>query len=148
RAESVFEVLLHHRRTAPTPLNEVRPDVPAGLAAVAAKMMAKAPADRFPTPRGVADALVPFFRNPAGGVAEVFRSAATSIEPAAAPPPAPAHRRPRWGIPVLAAALALAGLIGMWVGGVFRVQTPAGVLVVAVDEEGAEVVIDGQTVTV
>ena len=44
------------------PLNLVRPEVPAELAALVAKMMAKDPARRFQTPGEVAQALTPFFK--------------------------------------------------------------------------------------
>src|SRR6476469_5609950 len=44
------------------PLNLVRPEVPAELAALVAKMMAKEPARRFQTPGEVAKALSPFFK--------------------------------------------------------------------------------------
>ena len=44
------------------PLNFVRPEVPAELAALVAKMMAKDPARRFQTPGEVAEALTPFFK--------------------------------------------------------------------------------------
>ncbi len=43
-----------------SPLNLVRPEVPAELAALVAKMMAKEPTDRFQTPGAVARALLPF----------------------------------------------------------------------------------------
>ena len=44
------------------PLNLSRPEVPAELAAVVAKMMAKEPGRRFQTPGEVAQALTPFFK--------------------------------------------------------------------------------------
>jgi hypothetical protein len=44
----------------PDPLHETRPDVPAGLAAVVSKMMAKDPADRYQTPNDVIAALAPW----------------------------------------------------------------------------------------
>ena len=43
-------------------LNLVRPEVPAELAALVAKMMAKDPARRFQTPGEVAQALTPFLK--------------------------------------------------------------------------------------
>ena len=43
-------------------LNLVRPEVPAELAALVAKMMAKDRARRFQTPGEVAEALTPFFK--------------------------------------------------------------------------------------
>jgi NADH:ubiquinone oxidoreductase subunit len=42
------------------PLPEVRPEVPAELWAVMAKMLAKKPEDRYQTPREVEQALRPF----------------------------------------------------------------------------------------
>ncbi len=44
-------------------MNVVRPEVPAGLAAVVSKMMAKAPSARYQTPGEAAKALAPFFRS-------------------------------------------------------------------------------------
>ena len=61
---------------APVPIRELRPDVPANLAAVLDRMLAKQPADRFATPAEVARALAPFAAAsdltrlmPAGGTA-------------------------------------------------------------------------------
>ncbi len=44
--------------------------------------------------------------------------------------------------------LALAGLIGLWAAGVFRVKTADGVLVVHVNEPNADVYVDGDRMTV
>ena len=52
-------VLAHLVRT-PKPLAEVRQDVPAGLAAVINRMMAKDASQRYQTPAEVAEALIPF----------------------------------------------------------------------------------------
>jgi hypothetical protein len=62
QAPSLYEILQAHQSMDATPLNLARPEVPAELAAVAAKMMAKDPANRFQTPRDVAQALKPFFK--------------------------------------------------------------------------------------
>jgi serine/threonine protein kinase len=60
--ESLFEILTaHHAATAPL-VNVVRPDVPADLAAVVAKMMAKDAAQRYQQPSEVAQALAPYFK--------------------------------------------------------------------------------------
>jgi serine/threonine protein kinase/formylglycine-generating enzyme required for sulfatase activity len=59
---SLYDVLDAHQRREATPLDQVRSEVPAELAAVVAKMMAKSPADRYQTPIEVAKALVPFFK--------------------------------------------------------------------------------------
>ncbi len=61
---TVAQKLLCHQMREPRPLREVRPDVPEGLAAVLARMMAKAPSDRYQTPADVAEALAPWARTP------------------------------------------------------------------------------------
>ena len=58
-----LEKAKRHAAEEPRPLNAVRPGVPPKLAAVVARMMAKAPADRFQTPAEVAAALEPFCRD-------------------------------------------------------------------------------------
>jgi eukaryotic-like serine/threonine-protein kinase len=54
------EKLLRHRLEAPQPLEQLRPDVPVGLCAVVARLMAKQPADRYPSAAAVAAALSPW----------------------------------------------------------------------------------------
>ena len=49
-----------HAKKEPIPLEERCPDVPAGLAFVVSKMMAKHPAERFQTAAEVAEALAPY----------------------------------------------------------------------------------------
>ncbi len=44
----------------PVPIQERRPDVPAGLAAVLAKCLARDPKDRYPTATAMRQALRPF----------------------------------------------------------------------------------------
>ncbi len=103
---SLYEILqAHHSRDA-LPLNLARPDVPAELAALVARMMAKAPEHRFQTPGQVAQALKPFFK-PGQAAAVAVANPATSPKEspaadrlAAAPPPA-AHTQakpPRSGL--------------------------------------------------
>ena len=53
-----------HKSRDPTPITRLRPDVPDGLAAVLARMMAKDPAARFRTPVEVAAALVTWAEPP------------------------------------------------------------------------------------
>jgi len=60
--ESLYEILQAHQSQVPRPLNEVRGDVPAELAAIIAKMTAKDPAQRYQQPAEVAQALNPFFK--------------------------------------------------------------------------------------
>lgn len=54
---TVSQKLLWHRTKDPTPVRNIRPEVPEGLAAVVAKMMAKNPDQRYQTPAEAAAAL-------------------------------------------------------------------------------------------
>ncbi len=58
--KTVREKLTGHLSNEPTPLEQRRPNLPAGLAAVVRRMMAKEPAARYSTPGEVAAALQPF----------------------------------------------------------------------------------------
>jgi hypothetical protein len=93
-AHSLYEILqAHHSRDA-TPVNRVRPDVPAELAALIGKMMAKAPEHRFQTPGEVAQALKPFFKPGEGGViAGPSRVASPTASTSADPGAAAMHRQ-------------------------------------------------------
>ena len=56
--------LLWHQMKTPPPVRKLRPEVPEAMAAVVARMMAKAPAARYQTPAEVATALAPWTRSP------------------------------------------------------------------------------------
>src|SRR5205085_9868735 len=56
---SVAQKLIWHQSKQPTPIRELRPDVPAAVVAVVEKMMAKDPAARYQTPAELAAALDP-----------------------------------------------------------------------------------------
>jgi serine/threonine protein kinase len=60
--DNLWDLYQAHFSMVASPLNMARPEVPAELAALVAKMMAKDPARRFQEPREVAQALTPFFR--------------------------------------------------------------------------------------
>ncbi len=62
-AHSVVDKLKAHAEQKPPALDELREDVPAELAAIVTRMMAKDPAERFQTPEDVAVALAPFCRH-------------------------------------------------------------------------------------
>jgi hypothetical protein len=57
---SLSEKMKAHERQQPTPLEELCPEVPAGLALVVQRMMAKRPQDRFRSMAEVAEALAPY----------------------------------------------------------------------------------------
>jgi eukaryotic-like serine/threonine-protein kinase len=56
--------MLAHHLADPTPLNELRPEVPAALSDIVARMMAKNPADRYQSAAEVVQALLPFVQTP------------------------------------------------------------------------------------
>jgi hypothetical protein len=58
--DTAMKLVLAHIAKEPRPLHDVRPDVPADLPAVVAKMLAKDPARRFQQPVDAARALAPF----------------------------------------------------------------------------------------
>jgi hypothetical protein len=60
RYQSVLQKMRAHLETPPAPIGRLRPEVPAGLAAVLDRMLAKDPAKRFQSPAEVAEALQPF----------------------------------------------------------------------------------------
>ncbi len=57
---TVSQKLLWHRSKEPAPIQTIRPEIPDGLAAVVAKMMAKEPKARYQTPAQVVAALEEF----------------------------------------------------------------------------------------
>jgi hypothetical protein len=61
---TVLDKLLAHGRSTPKPLSDFRADVPAALARVVGRMMAKEPAARYQTPAELATALQPFVAGP------------------------------------------------------------------------------------
>jgi serine/threonine-protein kinase len=57
---ATLEKLIRHSSAEPTPLEELRPEVPAAVAGVVRRLMAKDQNDRFQTPAELAAALAPF----------------------------------------------------------------------------------------
>jgi hypothetical protein len=64
---SLLAIWEAHQSREAQPLNELRAEVPAELAKVVAKMMAKDPAQRYQAPLEVAQALLPFFKGAGQG---------------------------------------------------------------------------------
>ncbi|MBI3863275.1 MAG: SUMF1/EgtB/PvdO family nonheme iron enzyme [Planctomycetia bacterium] len=165
------KIMAHVQRTPPAIAGR-RADLPAGLAAVVDRLLAKAPANRYATPAEVAAALAPF----ASGC-DLARLSARAVSH----PPAVPHRRDaplppdattrvnlssalvetdtaRHGRPLAArgnwwrdrrvkiAAGGLAALLLVY-GIVLLIKTPAGTIVLTMDQPeiaGAEVTVDGQ----
>ena len=61
---SVAQKLLWHQVREPVPVRGLRPDLPADLADVVARMMAKKPEDRFQSPAEIMAALAPWVQSP------------------------------------------------------------------------------------
>jgi hypothetical protein len=100
-----------HEQAPVPPIRELRPEVPAGLAAVLGRLLAKRPEDRFGTPREAAQALEPFcgYSNLARLLGE---SPAAGALTTAWPGPVPPRPRRRF-LPLgpLSLGAAVAGLV-------------------------------------
>jgi serine/threonine protein kinase len=91
---TVSQKLLWHRTKDPTPIRQIRPEVPDGLAVVIGKMMAKDPKARYQTPAQVATELEQFLTGavplPAEEEMPVLSSAAAAGANVEMAPPVPA----------------------------------------------------------
>ncbi len=61
---TIAQKLLWHQNRNPKPIRDARPNVPADVAAVLTKMMAKKPENRYQTPTELSEALLPFTQTP------------------------------------------------------------------------------------
>jgi serine/threonine protein kinase len=97
---SSLEKIAAHARDVPAPLAEVRPDVPAAVAAVVHQLLAKRPEDRYPSARAVIEAL----------------DRATDVSAVSGPPGRSSWgpRQRRWTVVLLAALVFLGVGIGWW----------------------------------
>lgn len=104
-AASLYDMYQAHMSRNIEPINLLRPEVPAELASLVAKMMAKQPARRFATPLEVAEALRPFFKKSGTTSNGPGQSVSVAAEPAPARPnpnprpPAPAALNPGPSVP-------------------------------------------------
>ncbi len=82
QAKTLYDIYQAHISRDADPLNLIRPEVPAELAALVAKMMAKDPNRRFQTPMEVAEALLPFCKTrPTQTLPELSRAATAGGRP-------------------------------------------------------------------
>jgi formylglycine-generating enzyme required for sulfatase activity/serine/threonine protein kinase len=190
QAKSLYDLYQAHISRIADPLNQVRPDVPAELAALVAKMLAKDPAERFQTPGEVAQALKPFctkanaaLTGPAkvGPFSAETALATTQMETDAdrrmvrtgkaaepsgaesgwesmidfqetdgsaesASDRAPTQRSP-WMWSLFAVGVLSFGLFAAWMGGVFRLKTAEGVIVLENVPKDSEILVDGNRIT-
>jgi hypothetical protein len=142
---TALEVVFAHVEKEAPDIRTLRPDVPAPLAAMIARLLRKDPAQRYQQPVEVAEALAPFCRS--GGASLHDAPSPTSPSPADHPVPGnrPVRAR-RWaaiGVSLLAVGLAVAVIHVA-----FRVKTPEGTIVLENVPEDADVEVDGKQVTV
>ena len=89
-------MIMAHASATPAPLRQARPDVPAQLEAIVARMLAKTPAERFVTPESLAKALEPFCRGSQLAALFVKGPGSDSDEsPDTLDTPEPGHDSPR-----------------------------------------------------
>jgi WD40 repeat protein len=200
-ADTAVKLVLAHIEREPTPLRELRPDVPEALSAVVGRLLAKDPGQRYQTPVELAQALVPFIKAGAkgapvpmvsrpqgaaspdqgtiigadtsrmgklerggGGRAPAAQAAAQgdAADPFTSLVAAPDLRQKlttsarviagrwarQWWLMATAVAVVLVGIVGLWAGGVFKVKTKDGTIVLENLPPDAQVLVDGGTVTV
>jgi tRNA A-37 threonylcarbamoyl transferase component Bud32 len=150
---SLTEIVMAHIEQEARPLPELRPDVPAELSAVVAKMLAKDPAQRFQRPAEAAQALAPFIKKAKSPEHRDLAPAEMAIAPdpfafttdvAPVPRRGPGSRAParfrgrRLFVIATAVLFLLAGLLGP---AVYRIATDKGELVIETDNEDVEVVV-------
>lgn len=144
RGASPFDVAVQHVQNEPTPLGEIRPDLPAELCAMVHKMMAKRPEDRYQSGREIAKE-ISRLRDALAGAGATLPSPAITMGPAApltsdassTQTLRPYRRRFAWAVAgTMAAALA----VGLWLGAVTRKTPPPG----NVDSDRQKVVADSK----
>jgi serine/threonine protein kinase len=109
---SFSEKVEAHETKKPTPLEELCPDVPAGLALAVRRMMAKRPADRFPTMAEAAEALAPYVAGSSAAFRQIRNSAIWDGSRLATVTARPRRRLAAWA-GAAAAVLLVAGTLGL-----------------------------------
>lgn len=125
---SLLAKLEAHRDQTAVPIQNLRTDVPAELARIVAKMMAKDPDQRFQSPSEVAEALRPFAQPQPESLGRLRDSASS----------APRNRKPIFAMAIAACVLFLGA--GYWLAQVvFRVETPGGTLIITTDDPDVQI---------
>jgi serine/threonine-protein kinase len=118
RGESFPDLVISISTEPPPPLRSLRPDAPAGLAAVVEKAMARNRQDRFATALELRNALLPFAEAAGGAAVSSDMFAATQQAPpvtTAKLPPPRARRRSPVRLIVLVAVAGIAAGLGAYV---------------------------------
>lgn len=165
RAETTLAVLKRVTEDTPRPIQEIIPETPDWLCAIISRLHAKRPEDRIQTAKELADLLAQCQKTLQLGTAPVLPWPVAPAEPEdrrAAPQPArttPTATSRRFAGGVLASAAAVLLLIvGLGItdatgvtnvrGTVIQLFSPAGTLVVEVDDPGVSVSIDGEELVI
>jgi serine/threonine protein kinase len=125
---SMSEKYAAHEQQEPPPLEEFRPDVPAGLSLAVQRMMAKRPADRFQSAREVAEAVFPHVAGSSHAILHIKATASwhgSQLGLSVVPIRVRRRRQLIVGSAVTASALAVVALV-LWAGGAFRQNPPDG----------------------
>jgi tRNA A-37 threonylcarbamoyl transferase component Bud32 len=157
--DDALQVIVAHIQDPPPPVEGLQPEVPAGLAALVARMLAKDPAERPQTPKEVAEALLPFVKPgakpaqqamtlpPAAAAAPVAGDPFAGLDAEPARPAArPAPRR-RWVVPAAVAAGVLV-LGALATGIVLTWKTPDGIVTLDLNPPDATVEVAEGALTV
>jgi formylglycine-generating enzyme required for sulfatase activity/serine/threonine protein kinase len=141
---------------------ELEPSVPPALSKLILQLLAKQPEKRPESAQAVADALERMaWRVESRAASTTAVNSPTAVKRRSSKDRRPQPRSHRWavnlpaavkkrwriGAPVATCVL-LMGLAFLWAGGVFRVKTPVGILVVNVNEPNPNVYVNGEIVTV
>jgi WD40 repeat protein/serine/threonine protein kinase len=151
-----LDKVVRHATQKPTPISQLRPELPSGLVRVVERMMAKLPEQRYQTPAEVAQALAPFTKGhtPTSVAPDPFAALAPSqTEIVSLPQPIgrshgvpgsavhslPQRRRSRF-VALTLLVLLLGGVIA-GAAAIYRIQTDNGVLIISTDNPDVEVII-------
>jgi biopolymer transport protein ExbD len=163
RAGSTVATLRRVCDDEPRPIREVNPDLPEWLEPIVQKLHAKQPEDRFQTAQEVAELLgnlLAEVQNPTGNPSLVAASAAPRTRPVASVDARPhstdrRSARRRWTVAAAVLLVLLTGVGLTEATGVTRFSptivryfSPAGTLVVEVDDPDVSVSIDGEEVVI
>jgi serine/threonine-protein kinase len=129
RGASPFDVAVQHVQNEPTPLGEIRPDLPPELCAMVHKMMAKKPEDRYQTGREIVKE-ISRLRDALAGVGSTLPSPAITMGPSAplasdvaSTQKLSPYRRRRFAWAVVG-TMAVALAVGLWLGAARRKTSP------------------------
>jgi serine/threonine protein kinase len=117
---SLTEKFAAHEGLTPPPLEELCPEMPAGLALAVGRMMAKRPEDRFQTAAEAAEALAPYVAGSSMSFSGLKATASWHGSQLGIKVASKRRQRRQWMMVAGAGALAAAGIpLGIWQSGIF-----------------------------